>query len=696
MYSLLNQLVRGLVREDLQHHHHYHLPRAFRDLYKDKRSDRYLEIEDLNTTFLDILAESKETYIIIDALDECPEEKDRDEVIKFLAELSRDASNSTHILITSRREEDIESAIKKTLGKECIVPIQNWQVNDDVRRHLEKCMAEDPRFKTWNDDIKMEVIQDLTKRTDGVFRWVDCQLVELRKCRRPFDIQEVLKELPKDLDETYARMLSQIDASRYKNEACVVLKWLAFSKRPLKLSEAAEAVAFDFTSDLSSGPSVVFDHRRKFPKLLDFRAILSGLVTVSGLDDGFHPDAEETGTYQDGVITFAHFSVREYLECGRANPTFTRQWSQSHRFILESCLGYILHYDAKASKESASEERYPLLRYACQYWSYHATKLCCDTDLNMVQGYFNRLIEPLVKLRGTAFILSTRVALRLKNDQSDERLPNVLYNLLKYLKGEELAFDFDNYSALHSASEMGHKGLVRLLLDGGLDVNMRHEDNGLSALHVAAKEGQDQVARLLMEQGADVAAKDKNGWTALHWASRNGSKTVTKILLEKGADFKAQDNNRRTPLHLAVKQGHEAVVLLLAAQGKGVYLEIRDVLGLTALHLAVRVAEWRGEAGETMVKLLLQAGASPNVHSRSGKTALGEAAEYERDSLVQLLENSEAYPEAQTRQQITPRRGDLGRLWKLLRAVISECMWNMGEGLDMKKVRYTLKKHSEY
>jgi hypothetical protein len=454
MYSLLNQLVRGLVREDLQHPHHYHLPRAFRDLYKEKRSERYLEIEDLNTTLLDILAESKETYIIIDALDECPEEKDRDEVIKFLAKLSRDASNSTHILITSRREEDIESAIKETFGKECIVPIQTWQVNDDVRIHLEKCMAKDPPFKTWHNDIKMEVIHNLTERTDGVFRWVDCQLVELRKCRRPFDIQEVLKELPKDLDETYDRMLSQINTSRYKNEVCLVLKWLAFSKRPLKLSEAAEAVAFDFASNLSFGSSAVFDNRRKFPKLLDFRAILSGLVTVSGLDDGFHPDTEEAGTYQDGVITFAHFSVREYLECGRANPSFTQQWNQSHRFILESCLGYIFYYDATASTKSTSE-RYPLLRYACKYWSYHATELCRDTDPNTVQGYFKKLIEPLIELSGTAFILSTRIALSLKNDQSDERLPNVLYNLLKHLEGEELVFDFDNYSALQLSSSFG-------------------------------------------------------------------------------------------------------------------------------------------------------------------------------------------------------------------------------------------------
>jgi hypothetical protein len=61
------------------------------------------------------------------------------------------------------------------------------------------------------------------------------------------EVEEQLLLLPKDLNESYDRMISRIDERR-RNIAQKIFQWLAFSIRPLELAELAEVVAVDFGS----------------------------------------------------------------------------------------------------------------------------------------------------------------------------------------------------------------------------------------------------------------------------------------------------------------------------------------------------------------------------------------------------------------------------------------------------------------
>jgi hypothetical protein len=599
MYSLLIQLVSSLCREDPQHPNQYHLPRAFRDLYNKYQPARDPMIEDLNATFLGVLTESKDTYIVVDALDECPQ-KDRTEVVKFLAELSCDERSNTHILITSRREEDIENEISKISGEKRIVPMQNSQVNDDIRRHLENRMAEDFNFKKWSHELQKEVIKHLTENAYGVFRWVECQLVTLGPKWREKDVRLALKQLPKDLDATYHRMLSQIETDGYVDEAHAVLKWLACSNRPLKLSEVAEAAIFEPSLDPEDS-LVSFDPKNRFPHLRDIRAILSGLVTISGIDDQSRlDDGEKDNADQNRVITFAHFSVKEYLVCDRVIPEFQLRETDDQWFILRSCLTYIHYYDTKASEVSGLE-RCPLLLYACKYWWHHAIALRCDKD---------QLTALLAELHGAALTLSIRVALGTKVDPPDKVLSSVLNNWLKDLDGKglftELTFDFESDRALHSASFMGEEALVKLMLDAGANVNWGDHDNRsegylATALHLAAKKGHEATVRLLLEYKADVNAKDNAERTALHLAAAEGHEAVVGLLLEHKADVDAKTKGKWTALHIAAGHGHGAVISLLLKNGADI--EMKDFSGGTPLAAAI------DNGSEAVIKLLLAKGA---------------------------------------------------------------------------------------
>lgn len=64
------------------------------------------------------------------------------------------------------------------------------------------------------------------------FRLADCQLDVLRKCLRVNNIKNVLDTLPNSLFEIYDRILARIDEA-YDEDASVILKWLAFSARPV-------------------------------------------------------------------------------------------------------------------------------------------------------------------------------------------------------------------------------------------------------------------------------------------------------------------------------------------------------------------------------------------------------------------------------------------------------------------------------
>jgi hypothetical protein len=77
------------------------------------------------------------------------------------------------------------------------------------------------------------------------FRWVALQLDELRLCLSRHEVEDQLQHLPRDLSESYNRIINRIDKRHYDNPR-KLLQWLAFSARPLKLVELAEVVAVDF------------------------------------------------------------------------------------------------------------------------------------------------------------------------------------------------------------------------------------------------------------------------------------------------------------------------------------------------------------------------------------------------------------------------------------------------------------------
>jgi len=86
-----------------------------------------------------------------------------------------------------------------------------------------------------------------------------------------------LARLPKDLNETYDRIIDRVREEDRK-DAVKLFQWLAFSVRPLKLSELAEVVQVDFESrDLPW-----FNSKRRYDDPDDILRVCSGFVNMGG------------------------------------------------------------------------------------------------------------------------------------------------------------------------------------------------------------------------------------------------------------------------------------------------------------------------------------------------------------------------------------------------------------------------------
>ncbi|KAK4161166.1 hypothetical protein QBC43DRAFT_324222 [Cladorrhinum sp. PSN259] len=112
------------------------------------------------------------------------------------------------------------------------------------------------------------------------------------------------------------------------------------------------------------------------------------------------------------------------------------------------------------------------------------------------------------------------------------------------------------WSPLHYSAFAGQMAKARLLLQGGLKVNARTNDD-LSPLIVAVRRCPPQtdkdMCRLLLMCGADVNIQDNEGHTPLHIAAAKGYARLVKLLLAWGADESIINKENKTALDLIPK-----------------------------------------------------------------------------------------------------------------------------------------------
>jgi ankyrin repeat protein len=190
-----------------------------------------------------------------------------------------------------------------------------------------------------------------------------------------------------------------------------------------------------------------------------------------------------------------------------------------------------------------------------------------------------------------------------------------------------------------TAVQAGDAGKLRSLLDSDPALGGARDENGVSALMHALYRQRPDLADLLRaahpeldifeatslgrsDLVEDLLERDPrlahvwsgDGFTALHFAAFFGQESCARVLLEYHADAGAIAKNAMqvTPLHSAAAGRNLTIVRALLEHGASV--NARQQQGWTALHEAAQSGD------QAMVELLLKHGANPNARNDSGVT----------------------------------------------------------------------------
>ncbi|KAI7467228.1 hypothetical protein KC351_g14133 [Hortaea werneckii] len=596
-------------------------------------------------------------FITLDALDESPEENDiRQKMLKQLEKLVQNAFN-VKLLATSREVRDIQESMGMLKAER--INVADSEVDKDIRKYVVSELSKDRRLSRLSDKTTSLIEDTLSARADGMFRWAHCQIQELKKLKstKPKYIEDVLRTLPKTLDETYDRMLCAIE-ERYRPEALTLLRWITYSKVPLTLEELAEAAIVD-----PSGEGTVdIDNRGDIEDSLD---ILSGLVMVYGADDGHMTDDPSNNTddsedlpilTSDAIapleddsnlmVRLAHFSVKEYLESERILESIAKGFyldaANEHRFLAQSCMTYLMYCSDDMTEVSGWEDQraHPLLKYSAESWYYHVS-LQADGDLR-------REVQMLTTHRFMSCWLF--------ND-----LSFCVDIMLLYFSGPVQAIYFASCAglgkvaelllarganvnaqggkcghALQAACDRGNIDLVELLLESGADVNAQGGYYG-SALTAASFKGYIDIVELLLRKGAKPNGPGhKTFGNALQAASLEGHVNVVELLMVKGADLHAQGGRYNNALHAASVEGYAEVVELLLRSGANVNAQGGEYGN------ALQAAAVGGH--RKVVSGLLIAGANVNAQGGDYGTALQAAKCEKHEEIVNMLLAAGAVP----------------------------------------------------
>ncbi|THV82876.1 Pfs, NACHT and ankyrin domain protein [Aureobasidium pullulans] len=531
----LDGLLRSLITQLYQQ-----VPNTRLRLVKIWRSQtEEIQRLDYSTIFETMACHAGRVRIILDAIDEAPS---RRHLLDWITSSVDKKAYDFQLMVLSRMEEDIESAFLPYLVHQHKIQIQKDVIDRDIYAYVNRRVHHDKTFGRWGAEPRAQrkIVDGLTTKASGMFRWVVCQFAVIEKCLDYPSLSEALDTLPKTLEGTYERMLKDIPEVNFPH-ATTLLNMLIWSDQsePLKLKEIVDAIA------VRADRNIVFDPINRMPHARDVLRICSGLTLVDRGDieppsmrwarelaharatlqpwpkDWEYQPAHASGKVSDPMewtCQLAHASVKEYLISSRVLEKFRLPLKEeiAKTNLAKMCLAYL----SSPGVDTDTINKFHLTRYSAKWWSIFA--MCAapgDRSLHMLMTKFFKsdterfaricsLTEPQASV-GTALYYASYFGLEFG-----------VQDLLK--RGVDTNILGGEYGRpLQAASVRNHTRTVQILLAGGADVD-GVGGKYCTAVHAASSQGHFETVQVLINAGAMVGEMDaqiaplRPGWRIEH------------------------------------------------------------------------------------------------------------------------------------------------------------------------------------
>jgi ankyrin repeat protein len=187
-----------------------------------------------------------------------------------------------------------------------------------------------------------------------------------------------------------------------------------------------------------------------------------------------------------------------------------------------------------------------------------------------------------------------------------------------------------------SPDASGVSALMRALyrFDKPLIETVKRRVDALDIFEAAAFGEVDRLTELLSDEPSLVTSYSSDGFTALHFAAFFGRYEAAALLIERGAEVDAFGRGwmTGTAMHSAVSRLQSDVVRILLEAGANP--NVRQSAGWTPLHAAAM----NGDV--TSVELLLASGADPNATNDEGRSVIDLATENGDEATVDLIRSA--------------------------------------------------------
>ena len=589
---------------------------------KAKKSVEGLSMDHLWKDLRLALSHQPQVYVIADALDEM--DSGHDDFLSALASLGSWRPSRVKVIITSRPVNTVEIPLRNAPALH--IRLEERLVDIDIATYVNHRL----HGTAIVDSDRRSIREAVPGRANGLFLYAKLAMDAFLEVGA--DIQEVLQDLPLDLNVMYTDLLREhARRSGVSHEVQLhILQWVTHASRPLRLLELAEMI--NVTSEDGTNRNL------KAAKAL-VRSTCGPLIEIL-------PD-ETVSVVHHSLTEFLKGSTRLHLADAKGHSYPTLGAGSTHARLALSCVQYLQcgylknleltprsdrddFFRRKNSRHSSLKAKAPFIAYASENWHMHAVKAVqCAAPASKLNEIFAKLdlflqsghqldawvdvgnvslgsnnVTPLHVAAWTGLIEYASVLLRRPDIDID-------------------AVDIEENTPLHYAASEGHPKVVQVLLDQGAKPDVDNEI-GLKPLHQAASRNRAEVVKLLLEAGVDpLTPKTREtgeircgnaprsiGHTALMYACQNGHSEVV-------AEFLPFLNLETThqALAWATSSGSSRVVSRILQQPD---VNVNSLYrGDSPLFFACKLLD------RQTVGILLEAGADPNQQCQNTDDVFG-------------------------------------------------------------------------